>query len=686
MSQLQKVDALLSAGRFLEARDACIKICKKNKNNLHARFLLGIAHGQLNEYKQAESCFKYILGKTPHDIQANYNLGLVYQKAREYVQAKKAYQNSIRLDPELFEAKYNLAEVLRESGNLGKAMDIYKELLVTRKYPHIVHLGIASALFSDGRYEEALLSIENAIGENTQNAKAYILKGRILCAIGQTDAGLEAYDKAIAIQPSLVDTYIEAGDIYFKKRDLIKAEIFYKNAMKHGFKSPSILLKIGDIQIIKSEPYFALEYYNEAINQDYDNPLCYAGLGQAYEAIGNIDKAVEYYEQSLALDSNLESALSGKARQLMARGRYEDAYNLISGHIENGTNHQDLVSVYAEIAIHQGNNKAALHALTSFLEHHSDEAAPPKKVHYQLGSLHDNVGEYDKAFVHFRMANEYSDEVVDIEKQLDFIENMIMAFPKDALHYLPSSGNKSKLPIFIVGMPRSGTTLVEQILDSHPLLHGAGELHDIIRIFTRLTNNDDPDASLFPAKMMNMDRNDLLAQADAYIAKLRKMSQNAIHISDKMPHNFLFIGLIELLFPNARIIHCHRNSIDTCLSIYFHDMNATHAYATDLENLGNYYTKYLKIMGHWNKTSNLPILDVNYETMISDQARISREIIEFCGLEWDSKCLDYHNNKRAVITHSQNQVRQAIYTTSVDRWRNYKKHITPLINALNCIH
>ena len=247
---------------------------------------------------------------------------------------------------------------------------------------------------------------------------------------------------------------------------------------------------------------------------------------------------------------------------------------------------------------------------------------------------------------------------------------------------MPRSANRSKLPVFIVGMPRSGTSLVEQILASHPQVCGAGELEDAhgmtVTLATMLGGKIAYPACLTSAKRRHLDE---LAQR--YLAKLSKFSRTAMRVTDKMPHNFMALGLIELLFPGAHIIHCKRDPVDTCLSIYGLEFNTNHPYADNLEHLGAYYLEYLRLMEHWKTVLSVPILEVQYEELVADQEGVSRQMVEFCGLPWDVRCLNFHQAERVVTTHSYDQVRRPIYKQSVARWKNYESHLAPLIAALS---
>ncbi len=261
------------------------------------------------------------------------------------------------------------------------------------------------------------------------------------------------------------------------------------------------------------------------------------------------------------------------------------------------------------------------------------------------------------------------------------IDRLIAAFTPERLQSLPRAQHDSKTPVFILGMPRSGTSLVEQILASHPQVHGAGELNNIMRLESGM-----PDlvggGKRFPDGLNKLTQEHVDELASHYLEHLAELSPDALRVTDKMPNNFLHLGTIQLLFPDARIIHCMRDPLDTCLSCYFQNFFAQHPYTNDLGHLGAYYNGYERLMAHWKQTLDLPIFDIRYEDLVENQETKSREMIEFIGLEWDEACLKFHENKRIGRTASYDQVRQPIYKGSVARWRNYESHLEPLRKAL----
>jgi hypothetical protein len=247
---------------------------------------------------------------------------------------------------------------------------------------------------------------------------------------------------------------------------------------------------------------------------------------------------------------------------------------------------------------------------------------------------------------------------------------------------LRGGGDPSRVPIFVLGMPRSGTTLTEQIIASHPEVYGAGELHDLLKVAHRnITGTTAP--IVFPDNLRSLDQPTLAAWGAEYVAGLQQRAPDARRITNKMPANFFAVGLVHLMLPNAKIIHVNRNPVDTCLSCFTRLFNHKQEHTYDLAELGQYYVHYARLMEHWRKV--LPagaFLDVNYEDIVADQESQARRLIEYCGLEWNDACLDFHNTKRSIRTASLTQVRQPIYTTSVERWRHYEKFLEPLLDAL----
>jgi hypothetical protein len=295
-----------------------------------------------------------------------------------------------------------------------------------------------------------------------------------------------------------------------------------------------------------------------------------------------------------------------------------------------------------------------------------------------------DVGRYDDAFEYFDAANKSSDLIYRHDQFVAYRNELISVFNKGFFQSRKTFGVTSERPVFIVGMPRSGTTLCEQVLSAHPKVHAAGELDSLGRLWRKggeLVPTTTP--TPLPQSIATLTWFAIEMLANRYLKELRDHSRTAERVTNKMPHNFEHLGFIQLMFPRAKIIHCRREPLDSCLSIWTQNFNDAHSYARDLHDLGRNYSEYLRLMAHWKKTLTIPILDVVYEEMIADQERVSRGIIDFVGLEWDPRCLEFHKVDRPVLTASSWQVRQPLYTGSKERWRNYDRHLGPLRDGLS---
>jgi tetratricopeptide (TPR) repeat protein len=294
-------------------------------------------------------------------------------------------------------------------------------------------------------------------------------------------------------------------------------------------------------------------------------------------------------------------------------------------------------------------------------------------LRYALGKYFDDLKRYEEAFSNYRQANELTKRYgvgYDRAGQTERVDRVIGAFEAASIRQYQSRGDVSERPVFVVGMLRSGTSLTEQILASHPAVFGAGELpfwQTAFAAYEAAELAGHQGASLIPG------------MARDYTDHLTALSGDARRIIDKLPLNFMNLGLICAAFPRARIIHVRRHPIDTCLSIYFQYLSELHSYAHDLEDLAHYYGEYLRISRHWRTVlPRTTLLEVPYEGLIEDQEGWTRRMLDFIGLPWDARCLDFHQTDRSVITLSKWQVRQKIHAASAGRWRNYEKYVAPL--------
>lgn len=304
------------------------------------------------------------------------------------------------------------------------------------------------------------------------------------------------------------------------------------------------------------------------------------------------------------------------------------------------------------------------------------------QVLFILANLLEQAGRYDEAFTHARLANELGRRPFDPQAHSADIYARIGYYSRRRMRSLPRATHGDSRPVFIVGMPRSGTTLVEQILASHHDVHGAGELSRLTEIIRGATQAPWSAGQPFPDCWDNLSVRNANELAGQYLATINALSRSATYVTDKMPLHYLFLGTIQILFPDSKIIHCVRDPRDTCLSCYFTDFAAQNEFSFDLGHLANYYRDYVRLMDHWKLVLKLPILEVRYEQLVGDFESQARRMLDFLELPWDESCARFFQNRRPVSSASRDQVRRPLYASSVGRWRHYQKHmaaLTPLL-------
>ncbi|MDH5526966.1 MAG: sulfotransferase [Nitrospirota bacterium] len=405
----------------------------------------------------------------------------------------------------------------------------------------------------------------------------------------------------------------------------------------------------------------------------------HCNLANVLQTVGRYEASLKVYDEALALYPGHVDAVSGKAETLLTMGRYQESFDLVEPLVEGGTDHPEVVRVYAEASVRMKCPEAGLEQARAVLARSDISEAHRRKLAFAAGRLADRLDHYDEAFGYFQQGNRLDPNYGAEDTYLDMMRRTIDWWDADRHRSLPATGIDSDLPVFIVGMPRSGTSLTEQVLDSHPQVHGAGELDD----FGDLAFGLAWEIGLpFPECLAKVTPRKLERLGKDHLKRLRGMNRKVLRVTDKMPHNFLYLGLIARMFPGARIVHCRRGALDTCLSIYFQNFKAPHPFATELAALGRHYLGYLDLMDHWRRVLDMPVFEVSYEAMVADQETVSRDLVAYLGLPWDDACLRFHENKRVVDTASMHQVRNPVYNRSVERWRKYESHLRPLLDVL----
>lgn len=497
-----------------------------------------------------------------------------------------------------------------------------------------------------GQFKEAEYCYQLVLREHPENAEALNLMGTLVLEATRYDLSIEFLEKAVKSAP----------------------------------KVPKFRNNLANTYILNDQPELAVPHLRKALAQKPGMTEALMNMTCAYREMGKWKTALDYCQKVLDRDPKFMPARIEQAGIMADSGDNAGAASLFRQILQDCPDEFNaMIGLAASHKFTREDNDIELFE-TTLNEVKLSEPETISLLH-TAGKYYNDIKDYDKAFARFAKAKEMVELSFDLPEYRKHVDRLSQLFTP--LHFLKyqGTGSPSERPVFIVGMPRSGTTLTEQIIASHPKAFGAGELHDIGSIASEITQAHYSQTTYYD-RLKTLTTAQTGHYAEQYLSVLARHSRSALRVVDKMPHNFEALGLIALLFPQARIIHCKRDPMDNCMSIFTHHFSESHGYNTSLEKLGLYYQEYNRLMDHWKTALPLKIFEVQYEGMIADQEGMTRKMIEFLGLEWDDACLNFHETERSVQTISRWQVRQPIYTTSVKRWKHYEKHLGPLKQAL----
>jgi tetratricopeptide (TPR) repeat protein len=639
-AELNALTALLRAGRYAELETGAQRLLERHPESGLAWQLLGAALRM--QGKDARHALEKATTLLPDDAGAHNNLGNALARLGRPGEAVVSYRRALALKADFAEAHNNLGNALLDLGRIDDAVASYRRALQIKPDYAAAHDNLGNGLTRLGRFDDAIASFRCAVALSPDFAGAHNNLAGALLELGRVDDALASYRRALAYDPNFAEAHNNLGNVLRGLGQLDEALASYRRALE-------------------IRPGFAAAHSNQGIALRLQ--------GRTAEAEASCRRALEIDPTSAATiavvaEMNADKGLFAEAEELFRRA--------IS--IEPETPEAWVgITRLRKLTL----NDAAWIAQAQRI---AQRELPPRKevlLRYAIGKYFDDVKDFEQAFDHYRRANELTKlyraghDRPQLTRAIDLI---IRSYDREWLNRSISrtriDASAAARPVFIVGMLRSGTTLAEQILASHRDVFGAGEL-----MFWNSASATCRSSAPEPTASARL----LSRLAHDYLQLLADLSPDALRVVDKMPGNFLHLGLIHAALPDARLIHMRRNPLDTCLSIYFQHFEAFHSYATDLEDLAHYAAEYRRLMRHWR--SVLPaatMLEVPYEALVGDQEAWSRKMVEFIGLPWDPHCIDFHRTDRTVITASKWQVRQKISSTSVERWRNYAQFIGPL--------
>lgn len=521
----------------------------------------------------------------------------------------------------------------------------------------------------------------DVLKQDPNNPDAMHLLGLAKYLQGKTQEAISLITEAVQAQPRNPLFHANLGECLRQTGDYSRAESHYRKALQHDPRFTNALNGLAICLGEQGHHDHATQTLKKLLRYEPDNGHAHTNLARSLRELGRHDEALRHGMKALQLSPDNPAVYNNVGLILSNVGRHDEAIR----HYQKAI-HLDQEFGHAYYNLAQAKKFSAddddlIRFMEKSLKISGLDRQSQIQLHFALGKAHDDRKAWEKAFRHYDQANKMSGIHFDASSFRRYIDDIITTFDSSFFASCNITGNTKARPIFIVGMPRSGTTLLEQILASHPDLHGIGECTEIPRITLKMQEYLQA-SSPYPACMTKITEKKVRKLATSYLKAVRLSKQTTVSSIDKMPTNFLHLGLILLLFPDARILHMTRHPLDTCLSCYFQHFSNRNNYTYDLVSLGQYYREYLRIMKHWKRLMPDRILDIAYESLVADQGNETQRILEYCELDWNESCLDFHKTQRAVQTASNFQIRQPIYTTSRARWKNYSKHLTPLARAL----
>ena len=635
----------LRGREFQMAADLCQDALEQEPRDDKIRVLLGTVLVRQNKFAEAEKELRQVVARHPQIPKAQRELGNALIAQGKGDEAIGCYKRVIELTPDNPAAHHDLAMAYKTLGlrqEAEKALDESFELDPERK-----ELVMAAQHQADGEFGKAEAICRNILRRDPRNVNATRMLGTLARDLGKPRLAARMLRNAVNLAP----------DFFGARMDLARA-----------------LVEIDELDDCE-------EILQEAVRQKPELPYPYTLLGNLYTKQGRFDEAVESYKKALEKQPNHGPSLAAMGHALKTIGRQEESIDTYRDCI---TRHPEFGEAYWALA-NLKTFRFSDDEIATMERYVDDEKLPDEtrvNFNYSLGKSYEDRGDYDQAFARYDKGNQLRRPHENYDPvQTEMVHDQIIeTITPEFLEANREFGCPAPDPIFIVGLPRSGSTLIEQILASHSQVDGTLELPDLPRIIKAI-NEQRPQGDGYPQALRHYGA-ELAKLGEHYLEWTERHRKGAPRFTDKMPNNFASIGLIAAILPNARVVNARRHPLDSCMGCYKQLFYKGQSFTYDLVELGEYYLEYQRMMDYWHEVVPDMVLDVQYEEMVADQENQTRRLIEHCDLPWEDAVLRFYETDRAVITASSEQVRQPIYSKSVNSWRRFEAHLEPLIEVL----
>ncbi len=577
------------------------------------------------------------------------------------------------------------ANQMHKARRYPEAEQLYRKFL-KRNPNHGPTLGnLAIVLQQMGKFEEAMPLLERSVRIRPSDIKTHNALCQGYQMLGKWDDVYRCATDAIRSLPNSGIGHFHLGKLYTATMNPTQAVQILEEGISIVGQEPNLLRILGDAYTQVGRYDAAIETCQTLIKLKPNVPDLHCDLGLALQQNGDLEASLDSFKSALQIDSNHLRSVAGHIEILVSLRRVDEARTIAENAIQSGKHNPEIAIAYARICLNTNTPMPAINHINTMLNQPRGAAQQPRsrsQLYLMLGSLKEKQGEYDDAFSAYDEGNKLYDNTLSDEAILSSVEHILDGFTPDKIAAYTSSVNSSMLPVFVVGMPRSGTSLIEQILASHPQVIPGGERREIQEIALEIEKLTNSEPGTFPDAIASLSCDQMQTIAEKHISYIQKIAGDSIRFVDKTPANYMLLGLIALLFPNAIIINSVRDPVDTCFSCFATRLGPSHTYANSLHTLGIVYRCYERMMDIWKDRLNLSILDVRYETLVTDTENQIKRLLDFCDLPFDESCLRFFESKHSTPTSSRDQVTQPVYTSSVGRHKHFADHIEPLTNAL----
>ena len=644
----EQVIVRLKSGARAEAESLCREAITQDPGDVNFRALLGTILAERNAFEEAEENLRHVIKVAPGHARAHEDLGTVLLNQSRADEALPLLEKAVALMPKSASAASKLAGALMALGRTADAEALRAR--ATQLSPQQAKLEQATRLFAQGQFREAEKQAQSLLQENSRDVNAALLLARIAINARCYDDAEQLLVRITEIAPGFVAAWHDLGSVLKELNrfeEAVKAlqeavRLDPANAVTHYF--------YGAALAMAAQPEAAIEAYRKAVDLDPDLSGAYLGLGHVLKTVGDQDGGVAAYRRAIEL-----------------RPDFGEIYYSLSNLKTFKFSDQEIAGMEERV----GNNALPIDCQVHFA--------------FSLGKAYEDKADYAAAFRYYELANRRHRETIAYDPVQTEVahEKIRKAFSLEFFEHQAQMGTgcRDPAPIFILGLPRSGSTLLEQILASHSLVDGTSELPDISMIAQSVTNK--AHGRTFPMSMPELTSEELTALGKQYLSQTQRHRGSAPFFTDKMPNNFAYVGFIKAILPNAKIIDARRHPMDSCVGCFKQHFAKGQTFTYDLFELGEFYLEYERMMTHWDAVLPGQVLHVEYENVVSDLETQVRRLLEFCGLEFEQSCVNFHETKRAVRTASSEQVRQPIYQGSLATWKRFGSDLDVLREVLD---